>query len=105
MRVNHSDIDGNQHCNMMVYIRFCHDAGALAVHKGRLKGFVNNLYDYRVKRIYIRYVRETLVNDELCVKGWEDMDNCGQLNFIIYRGEHIVTECSMAFYPRLNSKL
>ena len=36
MRVNPSDIDGNQHCNMMVYIRFCHDAGALAVKQGRL---------------------------------------------------------------------
>lgn len=103
--VNFSDIDGNQHTNMAVYLRYCMDCAVMASRAGKLKRFTANLDTYRVRNIYSKYIRESRVGDKVLVKGWEDEQHSDQLCFVVYRDGTALNESAIRLYINPLSKM
>ena len=103
--VNFSDLDGNQHMNMAVYLRMCMDSAVIASKTGKLEHFTGELNSYRLRYVNVRYIRECMVGDTLLVMGWEDKSQLDTMLFVVYMNDIVITECAFRFYLNPPSRL
>ena len=96
----HSDMDVQQHSGHASYIKYCHDAGCVAVSRDLLKRFDSDLSFYRVKRIVCAYYGESASGDNIKVFLWEDEDPLfnKRLNFILENKGKEIFHCTFVYY-------
>ncbi|XP_038077627.1 uncharacterized protein LOC119745382 isoform X2 [Patiria miniata] len=92
------DTDANEHLNQAVFIRFCFDCASGAALEGKLPSFVHDIIFSDAKTVWVRYVREAEVGEELTLSCWEDGDQKQTVWVEIYQESQVIGQCQIQFY-------
>ncbi|XP_022110743.1 uncharacterized protein LOC110990185 isoform X2 [Acanthaster planci] len=93
-----SDTDANNHLNQAVFIRFCFDCAGMAAIEGKLPSFVDDIIYSNTKSVWVLYVHEAEVGEELALSCWEDSASKQTIWVEIYQESQVVGQCQMQFY-------
>ena len=93
-----SDCDSNFHVNHGNYLKWCTDAGAMAVAKGRYKYFTEDISLYALESVFVQYTGEVLRNEKVDVYTWEDKEEPRTLYFSMVKDSDLVVSAKLKYY-------
>jgi acyl-CoA thioesterase FadM len=102
VKVPWTDIDNYKHTNYIAYIRYCIDAAMDATAAKVYTKVKHDFLQYPIQSMRISYKGESVANDNLVVKTWENQENPLILHFSIDREGVILFQSTMQVFPAMN---
>ena len=93
-----SDCDKNDHVNQTSYLKWCSDVGALVADFGKYPNFKKDIGMYALEEISVFYIGETLVDETVVVKSWEDPNEERTVNFVIKKKDKVIFIAKLKHY-------
>jgi acyl-CoA thioesterase FadM len=95
----YSDTDRNAHVNQAVYLRVCMDCATGASLAGHYRHFTHDMCSYAVRELVMHYLGESVANDTLTVRTWQDGLHDGRIFFSVYKNN------AQIFYAKIEFSL
>ena len=98
VRALQNDCDSNNHVNQGNYIKWCTDAGAIAVTKGQFKYFTEDISLYALENVFIQYMGEVLRDDKVEIYTLEDFKEPRTLHFYMFKSGDRVVNAKLQYF-------
>ncbi|XP_038076368.1 uncharacterized protein LOC119744498 [Patiria miniata] len=99
-----SDTDANKHFNQAGYLLFSLDCISLAAIAGSLSAFKTDISFYNAKKVWVRYLNEAIVGEEVTISCWED-EECRHTIWVeLTKGSKVIGQCQLQFYEDSTNK-
>ena len=98
VKVPWTDIDNYKHTNYVNYIRYCQDAALDATFAEFYSKVKGDFLGYLIKEMLISYKGESVANDILEVKTWENVENPFILHFSIQKDGRTIFQNTIKLY-------
>ena len=98
VRALQSDCDSNNHVNQGNYIKWCTDAGSMAVARGKFKYFTEDISLYALENVFIQFTGEVLRNEKVEIYTWEDIKELRTLHFYMLKNGDCVVNAKLQYF-------
>ncbi|XP_033624912.1 uncharacterized protein LOC117288243 [Asterias rubens] len=93
-----SDTDPNKHLNASDYLRYGFDCVSMAAVNGTLSAFRDDMAYSNTKQVWIRYLSEAVVGEEIRTSCWEDGNNPHLIWVEFTKGSEVICQCHFEYY-------
>ena len=93
-----SDCDFNLHVNQASFLKWCTDAGAMAVLNRKYKSFTEDIGMFAIETLSVQYKGEVLRDETVTVFTWEDDSEPRTLHFALKNYDSLVMIAKMKYY-------